>query len=228
MDHNRPVEFLGDDGFFVSAQVVAPFCGVAGFLQNLDRIVVGDARKRRNDFFQRCDVAFNQRQFARTILGHGLHDGADQAFGQLDHVFQVRVGGFGLEHPEFSQVPPCFRFLGTKRGAEGVNLAQSSGQRLDIELARLGQVSFLIVDVIHFKEGGRAFAGGGSKDRSIGLRVTLRIHVIARGTLRFGANTQNRRLGGACESTGAGGRAENRRRALSIGSDTAQNRTRAE
>src|SRR5277367_623893 len=191
VNYHRPVEFLGDDGFFVAAEVVSPLGGIAGLLENLDRIVVGDARKRRHDFLERFDVAFNQGQFTGPIFRHRLYDRADQAFGQLDHVFEVRVGGFGFEHPKFGQVPARLGFFGAERGAEGVNLAEGSGESLDVELAGLSQVGFLIVDVVHFEESGGAFARGGSKNRRVGLGVTLGIHVISVGALRFGADTKD-------------------------------------
>ena len=108
MDHHGLVEFFGDDGFFVAAEIVAPFRGIAGFLQDFDGVVVADARERRRDFFELRDVAFEHSEFAGAIFHDRLHDGADEAFAELDHVFEMRVGGFGFEHPEFGEVAARF------------------------------------------------------------------------------------------------------------------------
>ena len=56
------------------------------------------------------------------------------------------------------------------------------------------EIGFLVVDVIHFEECGGAFASCGSEDGRIGERVALRIHVIARGAHRFGADAEDRGL----------------------------------
>src|SRR5580704_6496877 len=104
VDHDGLVKFLRDDGFFVAAEIVAPFGGIAGLLQDLDGIVVADARKGRRDFFEFGDVAFEHGKFARAIFYDGLYDCADESFAELNHVFEMRVCGFGLEHPEFGEV----------------------------------------------------------------------------------------------------------------------------
>ena len=98
---------------------------------------------------------------------------AYQPFAERHHVFQVREGGFGLEHPEFREVAPRFRFFRAKRGAKTINLAQRRRQGFAVELAGLRQVSFLIVDVLHFKKCGRAFAGRGREDGRVGESVAL-------------------------------------------------------
>ena len=103
----------------------------------------------------------------------------------------MRVGGFGLEHPEFGEVAARLRFFGAKCGTEGVDLAERRGGGFDVELAGLREIGFFVVDVLHFEERGGAFARGGSEDRRVGERVALRVHVFARGAHGFGANAQN-------------------------------------
>ena len=194
MNHHRPVEFLGNNRFLVAAEIIAPFCRVPGLLQHFDRVVVGDARKWRRDFLQRSDVPLDQPQLPRAIFRHRLHHRAHQSFGQLDHVLEMRVSRLRLEHPEFGQVPPRFRFFRAKRGTKRIDLAQRGRQRFHIKLPGLRQISLLLVNVIHFEKRGGSFARRRSENRRIGQRVTLRVHEIPRRALGFRANAQDRRL----------------------------------
>ena len=83
-----------------------------------------------------------------------------------DHVFQMRVGGFGLEHPEFGQVAARLRFFGAERGAERIDLAERRGRGFHVKLAGLRQIGLLVVDVVHFEKRGGAFAGRGRENRA--------------------------------------------------------------
>src|SRR5271156_3115190 len=191
VDDDRLVEFLGENRFLVTAEVVAPFRGVAGLLQNLDRVVVTDAGKGRHDLLQLRNVALYRFEFTSAILNHGLYYRAHQPLTELNHVFQVREGGLGLEHPEFSQMTASFGFLGAKCRSECVHLAECRSGRFHIELARLRQIGFLIINVIHFEKRGRSFAGGGSKDRRVCERIALAVHVNSRAEFRLRAYAQN-------------------------------------
>ena len=137
MNHHRAVVLLRKNGFFVAAEIVAPLRGIAALLQDFDGFVVGDARKGRLDGFELGDVALERFEFARAIAHHRLHDVADQPFAERHHVFQVRVGGFRLEHPEFGEVAARLRFFRAKRGPEAVDLAERRGRGFDVELARI-------------------------------------------------------------------------------------------
>ena len=106
----------------------------------------------------------------------------------------MRVGRFGLEHPEFGEVAARLRFFGAKRGPERIDLAQRGGRGFHVELAGLREIGLLVVDVIHFEKRGGAFAGRGRENRRVGECVALRVHEIARGANRFGANAQDGRL----------------------------------
>ncbi len=106
----------------------------------------------------------------------------------------MRVGSFGLEHPEFGEVAARLGFFRAKCGAERVDLAESHGGGFDVELAGLRQVGLLVVNVIYFEERGGAFAGSGREDGRVGERVALGVHVIARGADGFGADAQDRGL----------------------------------
>ena len=81
---------------------------VAVLLQDLDGVFVGDAREGRLHVFEFLRVALQHFKLARFVFQHGLDDGADQAFAERHHVVEAGIGGFGLEHPEFGQMAPCF------------------------------------------------------------------------------------------------------------------------
>ena len=136
MHHHRAVVGARKNRFFVAAEVVAPLRGISALLQNFNRFVVGDARKRGVDVRELGRIAPDRFQFPRAVLEHRLHDVADQAFAQRHHVFQVRVGRFRLEHPEFGEVAARLRFLRAEGRPEGVDLAERHGRRFDVELAR--------------------------------------------------------------------------------------------
>ncbi len=194
MNHDRAVELVRENGLFVAAEIVAPLRGIAVLLQNLDGLIVGEARKRRLHGFELGDVAPKRFEFAAALADHRLHDVADQAFAERHHVFEVRVGGLGLEHPEFGQVAARLRFFGAKCGPESVDLAERRRDGFEVKLARLREVGFFLVHVLHLEERGGAFARGWSEDRRVGQRVALRVHEFARGANGFGANAQNRGL----------------------------------
>ena len=90
VNHDRAVEFIGDDSFFVAADVFAKFRGVVMFVENLDGFFVADARERRFNVFELFGVALEGFEFDRFIREHGLHHGADQAFGEVHHIGQAR------------------------------------------------------------------------------------------------------------------------------------------
>src|ERR1700735_5908187 len=82
-------------------------------------------------------------------------------------------------------------FLSAECGPKCVHLAERRGCRFHVELARLRQIGFLIVDVVHFEERGSSFAGCRSKDGSVGERVALAIHINSRAELRLRSYAQN-------------------------------------
>ena len=135
MNEDGAVEILGNEGFFVSAEIVAKFGGVAIFLEDGDGVFITDARERRLNVFERLDVAFESFEFAGLVFQDGLHHGADKTFAESHDFVEFDIGGFGLKHPEFGEVAAGFGFLGAKGGAEGVDLAEGHGDGLGIELS---------------------------------------------------------------------------------------------
>ena len=81
--------------------------------------------------------------------------------------------------------------LGAEGRPEAVDLAEGHGIRLVVELARLRQVRFLIVEVIDFEQRGGAFAGGGREYRRIDQRKAVIIEIIAHRFDDFVANPNN-------------------------------------
>ena len=127
MNHHRPIELLRKRSFLVTAEVVSKFHLVAVLPQDFKRLFISDARKRRLNGLEFRDVAFERFDLARAIAQDRLHDVAHQSFAERHHVFQVRIGRLGLQHPEFGQVPARLGFFGAKRWPEAINLAQSRG-----------------------------------------------------------------------------------------------------
>src|SRR6266567_2849238 len=106
-------------------------------------------------------------------------------------------GGFTFSSLEVSRLSVSSSrdlFFSAEGGAERVNLAKSHRDGFGIKLAALRQIGFLIVDVIHFEQSGRAFAGGGREHGCVSERVALAVHEFARGANGFGANAENGRL----------------------------------
>src|ERR1700674_5883032 len=196
VDQHRAIEGAGDDGFFVAAEVVAELGGITVVVQQGNRIFIADARERRLNVFELGDIALEGFEFARLVLEDALHDGADEAFAEGHGFLELDVSGFGLEHPKFGEVAAGLGFFSAEGRAEGVDLAESHGDGFGIELAALGQVGFLIVDVVDFEKGGGAFAGGGREHGRVGERVALAVHEFARGPDGFSANAENGGLAG--------------------------------
>ena len=106
---------------------------------------------------------------------------------------RVRVGDFGLDHPELGQMAAGFRFLRAKGWPEGVHLAQRHRRGFDIKLAGLRQKR-LLVEIIDRKQRGGAFAGGGREDRRIGQGEAAVVKEVARRLDDLRAHAQDRCL----------------------------------
>ena len=135
MHHYRAVIRARKNRFLVAAEVVSPLYGISALLEDLDRFVVGNSRKRSLDIRKLRRVASHRLKLSCAIFHHGLHDVTDQTFAERHHVFQVRVGSLRLKHPEFGEVAARFRFLGAEGRTKRINLAERHGRRLDVELA---------------------------------------------------------------------------------------------
>src|SRR6266403_4832765 len=196
MDEDGAIEGAGDDGLLVAAEVVAEFGGIAVLVEHGDSVFIADAGERGLDVFELRSVALQCFELARFVLEDTLHDGADETLAERNDFLELDVGGFRLEHPELREMTARLRFFSAEGRAEGVDPAESHRDGFGVELAALRQVGFLVVDVIHFEEGGRAFAGGGGEHGRVGKRVALAIHEFARGADGLGANAEDGSLAG--------------------------------
>src|SRR5947208_5937056 len=123
MDQHGAVEGTGDDGFFVAAEVVAEFGGIAVLVEDRDGVFVADAWERGFHVFEHGGVALKRFELARFVFEDALHDSADEAFAERHDFLELDVSGFGLEHPEFREVAAGFGFFGAEGRAERINLA---------------------------------------------------------------------------------------------------------
>ena len=88
------------------------------FLERFDGFIVGDAREWRLDFFQLRYVAADGLQVGAATFQAALDYESQKAFGELHEIVERGISHFGLDHPEFSQVTACLRFLGAEGWAE--------------------------------------------------------------------------------------------------------------
>ena len=78
MNHHRTVKAGGNVGLIGRAKVVAVFelgfqgTGGEAFVEQLRRLVIGEARERRLDIFQRREVAADHTQLVPAGLQHAL------------------------------------------------------------------------------------------------------------------------------------------------------------
>ena len=186
-----PGSLLGEHGFVGAAEIAAPLNFAALGLQNLHRVVVAHARKRRLDGLQLGDVALQPLQLFAAILQHAAHDEDDHLFGHALHVFQGGVSHLGLHHPEFGQMAARLGFFGAEGGAEAVDLAERHGRGFVVELAGLRQVGLFVVEVIHFEKRGGAFAGRGGEDGRVDQGEAVGIEIVAHGLDDFVADADD-------------------------------------
>ena len=109
----------------------------------------------------------------------------------MQEVFEVGEGHLGLDHPELGEVAAGLRFFGAEGGAEAVDLAEREGGGFDVELAGLGEVGLVVVEVVHLEELGGAFAGVGREDGRIGADEAVVVEVLGGGAHDGGADAED-------------------------------------
>ena len=82
-------------------------------------------------------------------------------------------------------------FLGAEGGAEAVDLAEGQCCRFDVELAGLGEVGLVVVEVVHLEELTGTFAGVGSEDGWVGADEAVEVEVLGRGAHDGGADAED-------------------------------------
>src|SRR5277367_1083521 len=88
-------------------------------------------------------------------------------------------------------MPARLRLLGSERWAEAVDLAEGEGGGFDVELAGLGEVGLVVVEVVHFKKLTGAFAGVGSEDGWVGADEAVDVEVLGCGAHDGGADAED-------------------------------------
>ena len=101
----------------------------------------------------------------RHVVGALVEDRAEavleQVLGQVGVVRDVGEGDLRLDHPELGEVPAGVRVLRPEGRPERVDARQRQAVRLDVELARDGQVGRLAEEVLRSsRRRPRACAGG--------------------------------------------------------------------
>ena len=193
MDDYGLGKFLAEQRLVRRAEVSAPLEWAALALQNLDGLVVGDAREGRLDGFQLGEIAAQDFEFAAALGEDALDDIGDEALGERHHVVERGEGGLRLDHPELGQVAAGLGFFRAERGAEAIDLAERRRGRFAIKLARLREVG-LLVEVLRLEKRRGSFAGGGREDGRIGQGESVAVEKIAGGADDFRAHAQDGRL----------------------------------
>ena len=118
-------------------------------------------------------------------------DVGDEGFGEVEEAVEFEEGYLGFDHPELGEVAAGFGFFGAEGGAEAVDLAEGEGGGFDVELAGLGEVGLVVVEVVHLEELGGAFAGVGGEDGWVGADEAVGVEVLGCGAHDGGADAED-------------------------------------
>ena len=118
-------------------------------------------------------------------------DVGDEGFGEVHEAVEFEEGYFGFDHPELGEVAAGFGFFGAEGGAEAVDLAERERGGFDVELAGLGEVGLVVVEVVHLEELGGAFAGVGGEDGWVGADEAVGVEVLGCGAHDGGADAED-------------------------------------
>ncbi len=151
-------------------------------------------RERRLDRFELRDVTLERLQFLLPPVQHAGDDRGDQPLGKRDHIVEIGVGHLRFHHPELGEVAARLALLGAEGRTEGVHLAQRHRVRFVVQLPALRQVRLLIVEILDWKQCGRALAGRRRKDRRVGEDEALVVEEVAHGVDDLVAHAQDRGL----------------------------------
>jgi hypothetical protein len=164
-----------------------------------DRVGVGDPGKGSRHSLQGRAVALQLLQLLLAALQRPGDDVADERFLQPHVGIGVIEGHLGLHHPELGQVSAGLRLLGSKGGAEAVDLPQGGGRRLDVELPGLREVCLAEVEIVGREEISRLLTDRSRQDRRVHQGEPLLVEVVADGLLDLVAHPGDRGLPAAPE-----------------------------
>ncbi len=127
---------------------------LAGFLQDLDRFGIGHAAEVRTFHMAEAlkeapvDEAVEEFQLFRGIFKHVADDVLQHIFRQVHVVLQIRKCDLRLNHPELRRMARRVGILRAESGTEGIDVAESLGESLAVQLAGYGQVRGLAKEIL--------------------------------------------------------------------------------
>lgn len=125
-----------------------------GVRQDLDGVRVGDAREVAcGDVLQALLQALVHElvehvELIRAVLHHVVDDVLEHLLGHVHLALEVAERHLGLDHPELRRVATGVGVLRAERGAERVDVAETHGEVLCLELAGDGEVGLLAEEVL--------------------------------------------------------------------------------
>ena len=152
-----------------------------------------------DDGFEFGDVFADDLEVGAVVFEDAGDDVGDEVFGQVHEAVEFEEGDLGFDHPELGEVAAGFGFFGAEGGAEAVDLAESEGGGFDVELAGLGEVGLVVVEVVHLEELGGAFAGVGSEDGWVGADEAVGVEVFGGGAHDGGTDAEDGGLARSAE-----------------------------
>ena len=144
-----------------------------------------------DDGFEFGDVLADDFEVGAVGFEDARDDVGEEGFGEVHEAVEVEVGDFGFDHPELGEVAAGLGFFGAEGGAEAVDLAEREGGGFDVELAGLGEVGLVVVEVVHLEELGGAFAGVGREDGRVGADEAVGVEVLGCGAHDGGADAED-------------------------------------
>ena len=169
MNDHGTIEVGADHRFVVASEVPARFDLLALGSQEIDRLVVRDAREGALDGLELAHVALEHLEFGASRVEDVFRDGAEEVLSELHVAVEVHERNLGFYHPELGQVSARLAFFCAESWAETITLPERCRPGFLVELSGLGQVGGLSVEV-GFKERACALACVGREDRRVDER----------------------------------------------------------
>ena len=151
----------------------------------------GGLSVRGDNGFEFGDVFADDFEVGAVVGEDRGDDVGDVGFGEVEEAVEFEEGDFGFDHPELGEVAAGFGFFGAEGGAEAVDLAEGEGGGFDVELAGLGEVGLVVVEVVHLEEFGGSFAGVRRQDGWVGADEAVEVEVLGCGAHDGGADAED-------------------------------------
>lgn len=179
IDKDGTIKLLADQRFIGRAKIVAPLeIRIPFGLNQLDRVIVRNAREGRHNAFQRREVAFKHLHLRRAFFQNCLHHVRHHLFRNLHVIVERPERPFRFDHPELGKMPPRFRFFRAEGWTKTIHFAECHRVRFVIKLSALREIRRIAVKV-SFEKRRRAFDRCRCENRRIHQQETLLIQPIA-------------------------------------------------